>query len=97
MRDTRKVKNLVIAEVMSAVMLMRMLKQNALARCLWDIIEALRGMPEAIAQPLIESTDETASRLAANVSMERAPFVAAVQAGAECACHALSEDSGIFV
>jgi hypothetical protein len=36
-------------------------------------------MPEAIAKPLTEFTFETASRLAANVSMERAPFVAAVQ------------------
>ena len=36
-------------------------------------------MPEAIAQPLTEFCFEIASRLAANVSMERAPFVAAVQ------------------
>ena len=49
--------------------------QDALGK----LLEALRGMPEAIAQPLIEFTYETASRLAANVSMERAPFVAAVQ------------------
>lgn len=49
--------------------------QNALG----ELLEALRGMPEAIAQPLTEFTFETASRLAANVSMERAPFVAAVQ------------------
>ena len=49
--------------------------QDALGK----LLEALRGMPEAIAQPLIEFTYETASRLAANISMERAPFVAAVQ------------------
>jgi flagellar assembly protein FliH len=48
--------------------------QNALGL----LLETLRGMPEAIAQPLTEFTFETASRLAANVSMERAPFVAAV-------------------
>ena len=36
-------------------------------------------MPEAIAQPLTEFSFEIASRLTANVSMERAPFVAAVQ------------------
>jgi len=46
---------------------------------LGQLLEALRGMPEAIAQPLTEFIFETASRLAANVSMERAPFVAAVQ------------------
>jgi flagellar assembly protein FliH len=49
--------------------------QNALGL----LLDTLRGMPEAIAQPLTEFTFETASRLAANVSMERAPFVAAVQ------------------
>ena len=46
---------------------------------LGQLLEALRGMPEAIAQPLTDFVYETAMRLAANVSMERAPFVAAVQ------------------
>ncbi len=49
--------------------------QNALGQ----LLEVLTGMPEAIAQPLTEFSYETAARLAANVSMERAPFVAAVQ------------------
>jgi flagellar assembly protein FliH len=46
---------------------------------LGQLLEALRGMPEAIAQPLTDFVYETAMRLTANVSMERAPFVAAVQ------------------
>ena len=50
-----------------------------LQEALGQLLEALRGMPEAIAKPLTEFAFETASRLAANVSMERAPFVAAVQ------------------
>ena len=50
-----------------------------LQEALGQLLEALRGMPEAIAQPLTEFTYETAMRLAANASMERAPFVAAVQ------------------
>lgn len=50
-----------------------------LQEALGQLLEALRGMPEAIAQPLTEFTYETATRLAANASMERAPFVAAVQ------------------
>jgi flagellar assembly protein FliH len=52
---------------------------HRLQDALGQLLEALTGMPEAIAQPLTEFTYETASRLAANVSMERAPFVAAVQ------------------
>jgi flagellar biosynthesis/type III secretory pathway protein FliH len=36
-------------------------------------------MPEAIAEPLTELSFDIASRLTANASMERAPFVAAVQ------------------
>jgi flagellar biosynthesis/type III secretory pathway protein FliH len=36
-------------------------------------------MPEAIAEPLTQLSFEIASRLTANASMERAPFVAAVQ------------------
>jgi len=49
--------------------------QNALGQ----LLEAITGMPEAIAEPLTELSFEIASRLAANTSMERAPFVAAVQ------------------
>ena len=49
--------------------------QSALAQ----LLEALSGMPEAIAQPLTEFSYEIGSRLASNVSMDRAPFVAAVQ------------------
>jgi flagellar assembly protein FliH len=43
------------------------------------LLEALNGMPEAIAGPLTDFSFDIASRLTANVSMERAPFVAAVQ------------------
>jgi flagellar assembly protein FliH len=49
--------------------------QDALGR----LLEALTGMPEAIAEPLTQLSFEIASRLTANASMERAPFVAAVQ------------------
>jgi flagellar assembly protein FliH len=49
--------------------------QNALGQ----LLETLTGMPEAIAEPLTQFSYEIACRLAANVSMERAPFVAAVQ------------------
>jgi flagellar assembly protein FliH len=49
--------------------------QNALGR----LLETLTGMPEAIAEPLTQLSFEIASRLTANISMERAPFVAAVQ------------------
>ena len=52
---------------------------HRLQEALGQLLEALSGMPEAIAQPLTEFSFEIASRLAANVSMERAPFVAAVQ------------------
>ena len=52
---------------------------HRLQEALGQLLETLSGMPEAIAQPLTEFTYEIASRLAANVSMERAPFVAAVQ------------------
>jgi flagellar assembly protein FliH len=46
---------------------------------LGQLLEALTGMPEAIAEPLTQLSYEIASRLTANASMERAPFVAAVQ------------------
>jgi flagellar assembly protein FliH len=46
---------------------------------LGQLLEALTGMPEAIAEPLTQLSFEIASRLTANASMERAPFVAAVQ------------------
>jgi len=46
---------------------------------LGQLLEAITGMPEAIAEPLTQLSFEIASRLAANTSMERAPFVAAVQ------------------
>ena len=49
--------------------------QNALGQ----LLEALSGMPEAIAEPLTQFSFEIASRLSANSSMERAPFVMAVQ------------------
>jgi flagellar assembly protein FliH len=49
--------------------------QDALGR----LLESLTGMPEAIAEPLTELSFDIASRLTANASMERAPFVAAVQ------------------
>ena len=52
---------------------------HRLQDALGQLLEALSGMPKAIAQPLTEFCFEIASRLAANVSMERAPFVAAVQ------------------
>ncbi len=55
------------------------LETRRLQDALGQLLEALRGMPEAIAQPLTEFTYEAATRLAANASMERAPFVAAVQ------------------
>ena len=43
------------------------------------LLQAVDGMPEAIAEPLTDLAFEIGSRLTANVSMERAPFVAAVQ------------------
>ena len=49
--------------------------QNALGQ----LLESLVGMPEAIAVPLTQFSFEIASRLSANNSMERAPFVMAVQ------------------
>jgi hypothetical protein len=49
--------------------------QNALG----ELLEAVSGMPEAIAEPLTQFSFEIASRLSANSSMERAPFVMAVQ------------------
>ena len=49
--------------------------QNALGQ----LLEAVSGMPEAIAEPLTQFSFEIASRLSANSSMERAPFVMAVQ------------------
>ena len=49
--------------------------QNALGQ----LLESLSGMPEAIAAPLTQFSFEIASRLSANCSMERAPFVMAVQ------------------
>jgi flagellar assembly protein FliH len=49
--------------------------QNALGQ----LLESLVGMPEAIAAPLTQFSFEIASRLSANSSMERAPFVMAVQ------------------
>ena len=49
--------------------------QNALGQ----LLESLVGMPEAIAAPLTQFSFEIASRLSANISMERAPFVMAVQ------------------
>jgi flagellar assembly protein FliH len=52
---------------------------HRLQDALGQLLEALTGMPEAIAQPLTEFSYEIATRLTANVSMERAPFVAAVQ------------------
>ena len=50
-----------------------------LQEALGELLEALIGMPEAIAEPLTQLSFDIASRLTANVSMERAPFVAAVQ------------------
>ena len=49
--------------------------QNALGQ----LLESLVGMPEAIAAPLTQFSFEIASRLSANSSIERAPFVMAVQ------------------
>jgi flagellar assembly protein FliH len=49
--------------------------QNALGQ----LLEAVSGMPEAIAEPLTQFSFEIALRLSANSSMERAPFVMAVQ------------------
>ena len=49
--------------------------QNALGQ----LLEAVSGMPEAIAEPLTQFSFEIASRLSANSSMERAPFVMAVE------------------
>jgi flagellar assembly protein FliH len=46
---------------------------------LGQLLEVLTGMPEAIAEPLTQFSYDIASRLSANASMERAPFVAAVQ------------------
>ena len=46
---------------------------------LGQLLEAVTGMPEAIAEPLTQLSYEIATRLTANISMERAPFVAAVQ------------------
>jgi flagellar assembly protein FliH len=46
---------------------------------LGQLLESLVGMPEAIAVPLTQFSFEIASRLSANNSMERAPFVMAVQ------------------
>jgi len=50
-----------------------------LQAALGQLLEALKGMPEAIAEPLTQFSFDIASRLAANVSMERGPFVMAVQ------------------
>ena len=50
-----------------------------LHEALRELLQAVDGMPEAIAEPLTDLAFEISSRLTANVSMERAPFVAAVQ------------------
>ena len=52
---------------------------SKLQDALGELLEALIGMPDAIAEPITQLCFEIASRLTANVSMERAPFVAAVQ------------------
>jgi flagellar assembly protein FliH len=52
--------------------------QNVTA-ALQEILSALKGMPEAIAAPLNELAYDIGVRIAGKESMERAPFVAAVQ------------------
>ena len=52
---------------------------NRLHGALKELLLTLDGLPEAISEPLAQLAFEIGSRLAANESMERAPFVAAVQ------------------
>ena len=52
---------------------------NRLHDALKELLQTLDGFPEAMAQPLTQLAFEIGARLSANESMERAPFVAAVQ------------------
>lgn len=48
-------------------------------KALQEILESLKGMPEAVAAPLNELAYDIALRVAGKESMERGPFVSAVQ------------------
>ena len=50
-----------------------------LQEALGKLLQAIDGMPEAIAEPLVDFSYEIASRLSANVEIDRASFVTAVQ------------------
>jgi flagellar assembly protein FliH len=52
---------------------------NRLHEALKELLLTLDGLPEAISESLIQLAFEIGARLSANESMERAPFVAAVQ------------------
>ncbi|MBU3599769.1 hypothetical protein ICN28_04470 [Polynucleobacter sp. 30F-ANTBAC] len=52
---------------------------KSLSTALNEILSALKGMPEAISAPLNELAYDIAIRIAGKESMERGPFVAAVQ------------------
>jgi len=52
---------------------------NRLHDALKELLLTLDGLPQAISEPLTQLAFEIGTRLSANESMERAPFVAAVQ------------------
>jgi flagellar assembly protein FliH len=52
---------------------------DALTTALQEILQALQGLPEAISTPLHELAYELAVRISGNESLERGPFIAAVQ------------------
>ena len=52
---------------------------NRLHDALKELLLTLDGFPQAISEPLTQLAFEIGARLSANESMERAPFVAAVQ------------------
>jgi flagellar assembly protein FliH len=52
---------------------------NRLHNALNILLQAIEGMPEAIAEPMADLSYNIALRIAANEKMTRAPFVAAVQ------------------
>jgi flagellar assembly protein FliH len=52
---------------------------NRLHDALKELLLTLDGLPQAISEPLTQLAFEIGARLSANESMERAPFVAAVQ------------------
>ncbi len=50
-----------------------------LTQALQSMIDALEGMPQAIAEPLNELAFQVAERLSAKEGMDRGPFIAAIQ------------------